>query len=164
MTCVPGKWSAVKHHSMKQAFCPPTQHLIPTAAAASAAALLPQTFDYPSIGAIASFIAETKYPGGLPTVAAPSAVAAAAPAAAPARPLAATGSAAAARAAGSVALTGLSVRFAGISSLQALYRHMRDGTELHTAAPFNRWALLTEGWHDNQVSQHNALPSTGKCA
>jgi hypothetical protein len=99
--------------------------------------LLPQTFDYPSIGAIAGFIAETKYPGGLPT-AASTAVATATPAAAPARPMAAAASDDAARTAGSVALTGLSVRFAGISSLQALYQHMRDGTELHTVAPFNR--------------------------
>lgn len=37
-----------------------------------------------------------------------------------------------------VALTGLSLRLAGINSLAELYCHMRDGTELHTVAPFNR--------------------------
>jgi hypothetical protein len=40
--------------------------------------------------------------------------------------------------AGAVALTGMSTHFAAINSLTELYTHMRDGTELHTAAPFDR--------------------------
>lgn len=95
-----------------------------------------QTFDYPSIGAISSFIVETKYPGGLPTAA--TATVPEAPAAAgPARALVP-----AAEAAGAVALTGLSLRFAGITSLAELYCHMRDGTEMHTVAPYNRCAVM----------------------
>jgi hypothetical protein len=97
-------------------------------------ALLPcQVFDYPTIGAIAGFIADTKYPAGL------SAAAAAAPltAAAAGLPQAAlaAGEAAAAQA---IALTGLTVRTAGANSLTELYRHMMSNTELHTVAPYNR--------------------------
>lgn len=95
--------------------------------------LVLQTFDYPSIGAISSFIADTKYPGGLPIA---STAAVAAPAQGPAAPARAL--APVAEAAGAVALTGMSTRFAAINSLAELYTHMRDGTELHTAAPFNR--------------------------
>jgi hypothetical protein len=92
-----------------------------------------QTFDYPSIGAISSFIVETKYPGGLRTAAA--ATVTATPAAAgPAGAVVP-----AAEAAGAVALTGLSLRFAGINSLAELYSRMRDGTEMHAVAPYNRF-------------------------
>jgi hypothetical protein len=92
-----------------------------------------QVFDYPTIGAIASFIAETKYPGGL------GAAEAAAPptAAAVGLPQAdlAAGEVAAAQA---IALTGMTVRTAGANSLVQLYTHMTANTELHTVAPYTR--------------------------
>lgn len=98
-----------------------------------------QTFDYPSIGAITSFIAETKYPGGVP-----SAATAAAPAGGPHLGLCpAALEPAASEAAAAVALTGLSLRFAHINSLADLYRDMRDLTELHSVAPFNRCVVTS---------------------
>jgi hypothetical protein len=97
-----------------------------------------QTFDYPSIGAISSFIADTKYPGGVP-----SATAAAAAPAAPALLRGAAPEPAGGVVAGAVALTGLSLRFAHINSLTDLYRHMRDLIELHSVAPFNRYVAIS---------------------
>lgn len=89
--------------------------------------------DYPSIRAISGFIANTKYPGGLPT-----ATAEAAPAA---RLRVGPGlSVAAAEAAVStaVALTGFQVRAAKICNLLQLYSQMQNGTELHSLAPYTR--------------------------
>jgi hypothetical protein len=90
-------------------------------------------FDYPTIGAIAGFIADTKYPAGLGAAAAaapPNAAAAGLP-----RAALAAGEVAAVQA---IALTGLTVRTAGANSLAELYRHMMSNTELHTVAPYIR--------------------------
>lgn len=92
-----------------------------------------QVFDYPTIGAIATFIADSKYPAGLgaaEAAAPPTAAAAGLPQAA-----LAAGEGAAAQA---IALTGLTVRTAGANSLTELYRHMMHSTELHTVAPYAR--------------------------
>lgn len=95
-----------------------------------------QTFDHPSIVAISTFIADTKYPGGLSSTSVASTTAPT-----PLRQALTLDAGPAAAASPAVALTGLSLRFAGMSSLADLYAHMRDSTELHSVAPFNRWAL-----------------------
>jgi acyl carrier protein len=86
------------------------------------------TFDYPSVTAVAGFITDTL------TVAGGGGEASAATA--PARAM--QPAAAAAAGAPLIALTGLSLRAARSASMQQLVRHMREGTELHTPAPFSR--------------------------
>ncbi len=103
------------------------------------------TFDYPSVAAISSFIAAAKHPAGFPEEpeAAPGRAAAAAAAAATAAAgLLGRGGLGAGGAAKGVAdaivLSGLSLRFAGSASVGELYVHMRNGSELHTVAPYPR--------------------------
>lgn len=94
---------------------------------------VPLCADYPSIRAISTFIVDTKHPGGLATGAslAPTA------GSHKTRLVAATAGAEAASTA-AVALTGFKVRAAQVASLAQLYTHMRDGTELHSIAPYTR--------------------------
>lgn len=90
-------------------------------------------FDYPTIGAIASFIADTRYPGGLPSTditAFPPAITE------QLRPAAEAAGRQVATAA--VVLTGMALRTAGAAGLTELFVHMRDGTELHSLAPYSR--------------------------